>query len=186
MVPAAGPRCKLAVIPWGAGGIDSLPPPPPWCRVPRSSTCGHSVNYRGGQSLHCEIHVGSPTRVGETVKWLAECSYFAWGWGDKTEYDQAYAPGEGVSHHHADSFVRHQPRWPGCIFLLTIMREQEAGAGGQVRFFVIPSHSRPAISGISTLNLRSIQEHALNFFNIPFFVPRRTHLGRCDASGLRS
>lgn len=87
-----------------------------------------SVNYRGGQSLHCEIHVvGLVTDRGRRDGKVAgrAAATLPGGWGDKTEYDQAHELGEGVSHHDADLFVQHQPRWPGRIFYLN------AGAGGQ-------------------------------------------------------
>ena len=142
--PRQGPRCnEPAVAPWkgGGGGLDSLSPP--YMVSPRSTTSGHSFNHRGGQPLHCvpplryfTTSVWLSTRVVETVKWLVELQLLCLmgGRGNKTEYDQAYEPGEGVSHQVCGLVRSASASLAGPYFLTLISYAGRSKRAGQCPF----------------------------------------------------
>ncbi|KAF8257392.1 hypothetical protein EI94DRAFT_1791826 [Lactarius quietus] len=82
----------------------------------------------------------------------------AWsGEQDAQSHDQAFELGEGVSQYDVDAFG---------ISLAGRAILSYLNAGGIARQFIILSRSQSAIQGISNLNSRAIQEHALNFAHV--------------------
>ena len=117
--------------------------------VPRSTTFGRSVNHRRANPSVAVIHVvglvtNGGQRDGKVVGGAA--ATIPCGWGDETEYNQAYELGKGVQYD-ADAFG---VSLAGRVVLSYL----NAGLFPHYSLIIL-SHSRSGISDISDTHTRS-------------------------------